>query len=347
MIKIPKYATNMARNIAYRTLNRAEKIAYHPVMCCYSITYRCNLQCYYCYENSRIHGLAELDTSGVITTLEGIRKCCDIIALSGGEPTLRPDLGTILEACQSLGFEEIILNTNGLDLDMDANYLKATSRVMLGVDSLREEGFKRITSGTSEQYTRQMEILELAYQLQDKYGFDLSVCAVLLPGKLGELDTLLDWCFDREVAMSLSPQLAHRKVPDELKRDPEYPALISRLQEYRRQGRPLMGSTAYFEALKDLEPFACYPMSNLCVNPLGEIQWPCPEINQRGPSFVEGRPYHQMVDEVRKRFGDDPGCQFMCHHSCYLPLSLAIAKPWLLPEELINVQKYNRRGKTK
>ena len=109
------------------------------------------------------------------------------------------------------------------------------------------------------------------YDLQKVHRYDLSICAVLLPGFLDELEPLMDWCFERGVMMSLSPQLVDRRVNDELRSDERYRALTARLLDYRRRGRPLYCTSSYFQGLHDLQPFECVPMANLGVGPMGRI----------------------------------------------------------------------------
>jgi MoaA/NifB/PqqE/SkfB family radical SAM enzyme len=344
---IPLVVRNTLANAALSALGWRERTAYHPISTCFLLTYRCDLACSYCLENVR-HRCPdgtprELDTAGVVRTLRGIREVCDAIDLSGGEPALRPDLPQILAACRALGFYEIMLNTNALHLEGELGFLRDAHCVLVGVDSLREAGFRRITGGTAEQQARQLATLERLRRLRDELGFDLEICTVLLPGLLEEVEPILAWCFEHRVGLSLSPCIDRElRVAEGLRRDPAYFALCERLVEYRRQGLPLAGTVGYYEGLRDLGPFHCLPMSNLTVDPLGRIFWPCGELQHPGPSFLEGKPFRTMIDEARAAWGPLPECRDRCHFACRMLLSDVAARPWRMLAELRHLRSFRR-----
>jgi radical SAM protein with 4Fe4S-binding SPASM domain len=87
-----------------------------------ALTYRCNNDCAHCY-NARPRGFSELTTEQWINI---INKVWEIgiphIVFTGGEPTLRDDLPTLIEHAEHLG-QITGLNTNGRRLK-DPKYLK-------------------------------------------------------------------------------------------------------------------------------------------------------------------------------------------------------------------------------
>ena len=343
----PGLVKNLLYNVALNRLGRREQTAYYPVAACYLVTYRCELECCYCLENTRFRcpdgQISELDTEGALATVAGIRTCCGVIDISGGEPALRADLDLILQSCRELRFEEIMLNSNGLSLLDRLGLLTHVHTVVLGIDSLHEDGFVRITGGTSAQHRLQLEALETLCRLRSELHFDLELCTVMLAEHLDEIEPIIDWCFRHEVLLSLSPHIGpDLRVDARLADDPRYRQITSKLVDYRRQGLPLLGSFGYYEGLRDLGRHNCLPIANLTVNPLGEMFWPCGEIQQRGPSFVEGKPYRQMVDEARASLGPLPDCTDRCHFSCRLALSAVINRPWDLPAERKHLKRYRR-----
>lgn len=81
------------------------------------ITSKCNLMCCYCYNSSGSHG-THVSSSTVKGVLADCRKVgCKQVILSGGEPFLHPDLTEILEATRDIGFETVIIATNGTIID--------------------------------------------------------------------------------------------------------------------------------------------------------------------------------------------------------------------------------------
>lgn len=346
----PNLLKSIMYNVALKKLGRREETAYHPIASCYLVTYRCELNCLYCLENvaHRCPGgqARELDTAGALKTLAGIRTATDVIDISGGEPALRGDLEELLGACRELQFNEIMLNSNGMHLPERPQLLRHVHTVVLGIDSLREESWLQITRGTRAQFQTQMAALDELVRLRSEHHFDLELCTVMLADHLEEIEFIQKWCFERGVMLSLSPHIDPEfRVDARLRADPRYRELTARLVEQRRKGLPLLGSISYYEGMRDLGEHDCVPMANLTVSPMGEIFWPCGEIQRPGPSFVEGKPFRQMIDEAREKYGPMPECKDRCHFSCRMALSAVVNKPSELPGEGLHLRRYRRHAR--
>ncbi len=90
----------------------------HTCLAILEITSRCDLQCPICLAGSSVIG-SDLEQAEVESALAKLiryegRPCP--IQLSGGEPTLHPDLIGIVRLAASLGFKKIEVDTNGLRL---------------------------------------------------------------------------------------------------------------------------------------------------------------------------------------------------------------------------------------
>jgi cyclic pyranopterin phosphate synthase len=119
-----------------------------------SLTDRCNMRCVYCMPEI---GMKYLPRPELLTTTElllviraaarsGFRK----IRLTGGEPTLRPDLVELVTAIKRTpGIEQIAMTTNALRLGKLAEPLKQAGldRVNISIDTLDPEKFRRMTRG--------------------------------------------------------------------------------------------------------------------------------------------------------------------------------------------------------
>jgi len=119
-----------------------------------SVTDRCNYHCTYCVppEGADRRPRAELLPFEEIAALVrlfaglGVRR----VRLTGGEPTVRPDLPALVRLLREIpGLEEIALSTNGHLLERWAAPLRAAGVVRLNVslDSLDPEVFHRLTRG--------------------------------------------------------------------------------------------------------------------------------------------------------------------------------------------------------
>lgn len=118
-----------------------------------SVTDRCNLKCVYCIPD----GMEWVEKADVLSYEEmarlvgvlagmGVRK----VRLTGGEPTVRPDLRVLVALVRGIpGIEEISLSTNALLLGPMAAELRAAGldRVNVSLDSLRADRFREITRG--------------------------------------------------------------------------------------------------------------------------------------------------------------------------------------------------------
>ncbi len=111
-----------------------------------SITDRCNFRCVYCMP---VEGLPWLPKSSILTYEEitavvrqlaplGLRR----IRITGGEPTIRPDLEALIRQLRTVDeIEDISLSTNGVRLPVMAASLKEAGldRVNMSADSLRPD----------------------------------------------------------------------------------------------------------------------------------------------------------------------------------------------------------------
>ena len=73
----------------------------------------CNLNCWYCHNRQLIDGTQEDYTlEEILEFLESRKGFIDGVVISGGEPTLQPDLFDVILTLKSRGFK-VKLDTNG------------------------------------------------------------------------------------------------------------------------------------------------------------------------------------------------------------------------------------------
>ncbi|HYV97628.1 MAG TPA: GTP 3',8-cyclase MoaA [Gemmatimonadaceae bacterium] len=111
-----------------------------------SVTDRCNFRCLYCMPVQGLQWLPKADIlsyeeiAGVVGELAplGLRR----IRITGGEPTIRPDLEQLVRLIKGVrGIEDIALSTNGVKLPLLAQRLRdaGLDRVNISADSLRPD----------------------------------------------------------------------------------------------------------------------------------------------------------------------------------------------------------------
>lgn len=79
------------------------------------ITEKCQLRCGHCYMGKRLDGEVMMSKEKIFSTLTFWRKMGGSkLSILGGEPTMHPDFIEICRYAKQLGYEKVILNTNGL-----------------------------------------------------------------------------------------------------------------------------------------------------------------------------------------------------------------------------------------
>ena len=111
-----------------------------------SVTDRCNFRCVYCMPAEGLQWLPKSDILSYEEIVEVVRQLAPLglrrLRISGGEPTIRPQLETLVRGLRAVpGIEDIALSTNGAKLPELAAPLRAAGldRVNMSADSLRPD----------------------------------------------------------------------------------------------------------------------------------------------------------------------------------------------------------------
>lgn len=117
-----------------------------------SLTDRCNFRCVYCMPETGVvfhphsHHLSDEELVRVVRLMAKLGF--DRVRLTGGEPTVRPNLVPIVQAFANVpGIQEIAMTTNALRLEKIAEPLARAGmkRVNISIDTLDAERFSKIT----------------------------------------------------------------------------------------------------------------------------------------------------------------------------------------------------------
>lgn len=124
----------------------------HTCLAVLEVTGNCNLSCFTCLASSGKDGQVE-------PTLEEVRAALlslltsegrpTPLQLSGGEPTIRPDLDEIIREARNLGFRFVEVNTNGINLARKPELAQAYADagldgIYLQFDGVTDDVYRRI-----------------------------------------------------------------------------------------------------------------------------------------------------------------------------------------------------------
>ena len=125
----------------------------HSCLALIEINEACNLTCPVCFADSAVgrgghRSLAEVEA--LLDTIVASEGEPDLVQLSGGEPTLHPQLFEILAAAKARPIRHLMLNTNGLRLAREPGFAERLAayapgfEVYLQLDSLKREALMQL-----------------------------------------------------------------------------------------------------------------------------------------------------------------------------------------------------------
>ncbi len=93
-------------------------VDYPKNIACVVFTAGCNMNCWYCHNHDLISETkGVIDENYVLNLLEERKKFLDGVVITGGEPTLQPDLKDFIKKVKTTGLK-VKLDTNGTNLTM-------------------------------------------------------------------------------------------------------------------------------------------------------------------------------------------------------------------------------------
>jgi len=183
-----------------RIPERNEKVEYGRFRNVYLyITHHCQLHCGHCYMGKRLATKIVMPKEKVFSTLQFWRKMGGRkLSLLGGEPTLHPDFIEICRYAKSLGYEKVIVNTNGLKQTIkqfdqlepsEITYVQVSldGGSALTHDAIRGQGTFAITLNTT--------------QTLAKRGFDTRVICTVNKKNREDCLNLIDICEKANVSL--------------------------------------------------------------------------------------------------------------------------------------------------
>lgn len=236
----------------------------HSCLAIIEVNDHCNLTCPICFADSAPHrsesrALAEVEA--MLDALVASEGEPDLVQISGGEPTLHPQILEILQAAKSRPIRHLMLNTNGLRIARDPAFvadlarLKPGFEVYLQFDSLRPQVLKTLRGADLTRIRQQaLENLNAA-------GISTTLVAVIAKGQNDDevgaiIDHALQWPCVRGVTFQPIQDAGRTEGFDPARDRIVLSDIRARIAAHGEAGGPFRAP--------DLIPLPCNPES-ICV----------------------------------------------------------------------------------
>jgi MoaA/NifB/PqqE/SkfB family radical SAM enzyme len=283
-----------------------------PYAVTFYVTHKCNLDCSYCTQKEPEVFSSELPTDGTLKVLAKIRRETDSIVITGGEPTLRSDIETIVEAARFKNkFRSVLLITNGTLIDRKPKILDGVTGLVVSLDALQADPTNALSKPAA--LPKVMENLQFA---KERLGNPrkITISTVIEEWNIAEVERLLDWCGEQGfVFAAQSAQM--EKMPNlALLRNPKYQALVDTIIARRRENKqPINGTPRTIDTLLRFRSFECFPTMFPRVYPNGDVFYPCEPLRKVAGNLLRDGSLKKIFARGKKRYGEIPPCEGICY----------------------------------
>jgi 7,8-dihydro-6-hydroxymethylpterin dimethyltransferase len=178
------------------------------------VTGKCDLGCPMCYAASKANGV-DLDLATIEKMVDFFIDSeggnAEILQLSGGEPTQHKQILEIIQLCKSKNIGHVMLNTNGIRLGEDEEFVRQLSaytggfEIYLQFDSLKDNLYTKHRSGIT------LESKKNAIRLLNKYNIPTTlVCTVIRGENDSELSAIINYGLSTSCVRGVNFQPAAR-----------------------------------------------------------------------------------------------------------------------------------------
>ncbi len=259
-----------------------------PLIAPLGVTTRCNLRCEYCFGRYGERTGVDFSTDELIEIVNGLKNLgTKFISLTGGEPLIRSDIGTLVKAVRDAG---IIcgMNTNGILIPQRKAEIKYLDSITISLDGPKE--MHDLNRGR-DSFEKTMAGVEAAVDL----GLDVRLDTVLTRHNVDGIDWLVEFARKRRILLEFN-FLYHQGPqgnPHQLNFDPSWLRKAAlRLVAWKRQGAPIFFSERAYKLASrwpepekkvflNREPPPGHPVCKagkniIFIEPNGEV-YPCPQ----------------------------------------------------------------------
>ena len=109
----------------------------HSCLALIEINQHCNLSCPVCFAGSSPQKLEQLPLATIERMMDALVASegePDLLQISGGEPTIHPDIIAVIDAAQSRPIRHLMINTNGIRIAQDPAFVEALAERKSGLE---------------------------------------------------------------------------------------------------------------------------------------------------------------------------------------------------------------------
>jgi len=326
-----------SKYLYHKFVNNPER--WHPFLAVYYLTYRCDFRCPYCSNGFNIpyHRLSQevLPSDAVMDTLSRIRRACDYIVITGGEPLKHPEFSDVIRRVKELRFRDVALNTNGFELDRYLPLIaESVHTLIVSLDTLDEDKADAWFGKGRGIFSRIRANITGAAEFPGR-NYRIILSSVVTPRNIPDLYEVYRYSQQSGFTFAACPELRGVKPADELRENDAYRGFFDFLISEKEKGRAIHGSPLYLRHMRDFTKFSCRPFTLLVVDPLGHVYYPCLELGYVAGNIRDNDDLHALRSEGLNRFGPQPDCDTQCHSACTLGFSLILERPLSMMHEAL------------
>ncbi len=233
-----------------------------PLKTVFYITFRCNLECPYCYRRTRES--VEMETAQIKTMMLEFKEMGTYFwVFNGGEPLLREDLPELIDYAKKIGFH-CSLVTNGVllaDKIRDNPVFKKLDFVQISLEGPREIHNRMCGEGGFE------NIIE-AFGLLKSLNIKTNILTLMTKDNIDYLSYLIELVEQHQMTITFQPLGIHQEDTQEMTRTYfpskiKFKEAVEKLIFLKNKKAPIMPSLRYLEMIKDCWPdipsgISCY-----------------------------------------------------------------------------------------
>lgn len=314
---------------------------FDPMLPTLYVTPLCNLRCTYCedfgsHRNAGYRGQT-LPTEKMKRLIDILAADCDLLYVTGGEPTMREDLPELLRHARSRRLRYIAMNTNAVRLREHEEVLDLVDNLVISLDDLDAGRWDSSLAAHPERVGRVVDNVRWAAGEQQRRRFTLTVTCVVMPGRVDAARRVRRFAYD--VGAQFSAQhLSVGRIPSAaLTADTEYQSFMRELLADKRAGRGVSGSELYLARPGASATCGCTPTAAPHVDWLGRLAFPCRELPDHVlVDLLASGSLAQAMRDGARQWGEPPADCRRCGERCYVEISTLVRHPTALAAEVLH-----------